>query len=324
MRRRSFVAFIGFILAAPLASIAQQGKIPRVGFLISETFSGQASRVDALRAGLRELGYVEGKNIMIELRPAGGNYGRLPALATELIDLKVDVLVAFGGKAVLAAKAATTTIPIVVPSSGDPVAMGIVGGLAHPGGNITGNAMFSMELSAKRIEILKEALPRIVRVGAVLNAANPSSRLAFDAMRAAAEASKLELREFKLRSPKELDSIFSEMAKGRIGAIVVSTDTFFQANAKAIADLAAKRRLPAVGAAAFADAGGLIGYGVNDAALYTRAAYFVDRILKGAKPAELPVERPTRFELVVNMKTAKALGVKIPQTLLVRADRVIE
>ena len=324
MDRRGFVALIGSALAVPLASIAQQGKVPRIGFLISETLAGQASRIEALRAGLRDLGYVEGKNIAIELRSADGNYERLPALAAELVGLKVDVLVAFGGKAVLAAKVATTTVPIVVPSSGDPVAMGIVGGLAHPGGNITGNAMFALELAGKRIGLLKEALPRVVRVGAVTNSANPSHRLAFDAMRAAAESSKLELREFKLRSPNELGGVFDEMARGRVGAVVVSQDTLFQAHAKAIAELAVKRRLPTVGAAAFADAGGLIGYGVDDAALYRRGAYFVDRILKGAKPADLPVERPTRFELVINMKTAKALGIKIPQTLLVRADRVTE
>jgi putative ABC transport system substrate-binding protein len=324
VRRRRLLFAASALFVAPFTSIAQQGRLPRIGCLISETLSGQASRIEALRAGLRELGYVEGKNIVIELRPADGNYERLPALAAELVGLKVDVLVAFGGKAVLAAKVATTTLPIVVPSSGDPVAMGLVGGLAHPGGNITGNAQFARELSAKRVELLKEALPRIARVGAVMNAANPSSRQAFDAMRAAAESSKLELREFKLRSPKEFGSVFDAMAKGHIGAVLVSQDTLFQAHAKAIADLAAERRLPSVGATAFADAGGLIGYGVDDAALYRRAAYFVDRILKGAKPADLPVERPTRFELVINMKTAKALGVKIPQTLLVRADRVIE
>ena len=324
MDRRRFVALIGGALAAPLAFAQQQGRIPRIGFLISETISGQASRVEALRAGLQELGYVEGTSIAIELRPADGNYDRLSELAAELVRLKVDVLVAFGGKAVLAAKGATKTIPIVVPSSGDPVAMGIVSGLSRPGGNITGIAMFSREISAKRVELLKEAVPRIVRMAVLTNSSNPSSRLMIDAMLATAKSSKLELQSFETSSPKEFSGAFAAMAKGRIEGVAVSADTLFRAHFKEIADLAAKRRIPAVGTREFADVGGLIGYGVDDAGLYRRAAYFVDRILKGAKPADLPVERPTRFELVINMKTAKALGIKIPQSILVRADRVIE
>jgi putative tryptophan/tyrosine transport system substrate-binding protein len=325
MDRRRFVALVGSALAAPLASFAQpQRSFSRVGFLVSETLAGQANRIDALRAGLRDLGYVEGKSIAIEYRPADGNYDRLHELAAELVRLKVDLIVAFGSKAVHAAKGATTTIPIVVPSSGDPVGMGVVSGLSHPGGNITGIAMFGPETAAKRVELLKEAVPRIARVGMLMNAANPSSRPTFEAARANAAPLKLDMRIFEMRSAKDFGGVFAAMSKERIDAVAVSQDTLFRAHAKEIADLAEKRRLPAVGTKEFADAGGLIGYGVDDAGLYRRAAYFVDRILKGAKPADLPIERPTQFELVINLKTAKAIGVAIPQSVLLRADRVIE
>jgi putative ABC transport system substrate-binding protein len=322
--RRKFVLALGAsALAAPLAPFAQQ-QIPRIGFLIAETLSGQASRIEALRAGLRDLGYVEGKNIAVELRTADGDYERLPELAAELVRLKVDVLVAFGGKAVSAAKRATTTIPIVVPASSDPIAGGLTSSLARPSGNITGSALFGPETSAKRMELLKEAVPRITRVAALLNPANESSRPTLQAMRAAAKSLKLALQPFELRSPKEFGRGFSAMAKGRVDAVVVQQDTLFRSRASEVADLAAKQRLPSAGNKEFAEAGGLIGYGVTDDDLYRRGAYFVDRILKGAKPSELPVEQPTRLELVINMKTARALGIKIPQSILVRADRVIE
>jgi putative ABC transport system substrate-binding protein len=326
MKRRHFFLGSVALLAAPLAVLAQQGKIPRIGFLISETLSGQANRnrIEALRAGLRELGYVEGKNIVIEFRSADGNYERLSELAAELVRLKVDVLVAFGSKAVLAAKGATATIPIVVPSGGDPVAMGLVSSLARPGGNITGATAFTQEITAKRLGLLKEAVPGIARVGMLINSANPASRLAFEAAFATAKSLKLEWLAFEIRSPKEFGSAFAAMTKGRVNALVVSTDTLFGASYEELANLAARQRLPAVGAKEFAELGGLIGYGADSVALYRRAAYFVDRILKGAKPADLPVERPTRFELVINLKTAKALGIKIPQALLLRADQVIE
>ena len=325
MGHRALVVFLaGWLLIGPSALAQPKPRVPQIGFLISETLSGQESRIDALRAGMRELGYVEGKNVAIELRPAGGDYDLLPKLAAELVDRKVDVLVAFGGKAVQAAKHATTTIPIVVPSSGDPVAMDVVGGLSHPGGNVTGIAMFGPEVAAKRVQLLRDALPRIARVGAVMNAANPSTDSTFGAMNAAGRSLKLEMRLYKVRSPSEFDSTLAAMVKDRVTAVAVSQDTLFRAHAKVMADLSAKHKLASVGTREFADAGGLIGYGLDDAALYRRAAYFVDRILKGAKPADLPVERPTRFELVINLRTAKTLGIAIPQALLVRADRVIE
>ena len=328
MRLGSIALLVTFglvLLAAPLAVEAQQpGKVPRIGFLIAETLSGQASRVEALRAGLRDRGYVEGKSIAIEFRSADGNYDRLPELAAELARLKVDVLVAFGSKAVLAAKRATTTIPIVVPVIGDPVARGVVSSVARPGGNITGSATFAPEVAAKRLELLKEAVPRITRVAVLLNPATPAMEPLVQARRATAKALKLELQPFEVRAPKEFGRTFSAMANGRVDAVLVSTDTLFASNAREIADLAAKQRLPSAGGKEFAEAGGLIGYGANDAELYRRGAYFVDRILKGAKPADLPVEQATRFELVINLKTARALGLTIPQAVLIRADQVIQ
>lgn len=326
-RRRIVLALLASALAAPLASFAQQpqGTVPRIGFLISETLSGQASRVEALRAGLRDRGYVEGKDIAIDVRSADGNYDRLPALAAELTRLQVNVLVAFGIKAVVAAKDATKTIPIVVPATtSDLVAMGLISGLARPGGNITGSAMFGPETAAKQVELFKEAVPRITRVAVLLNPANAARGVILQSMRATAKSLKLEAQPFEVRAPKEFEKTFSAMAQGRVDAIAVSQDTLFGANANEIADRAARQRLPSVGNKEFAEAGGLIGYGANNAELYRRGAYFVDRILKGAKPADLPVEEPTRFELVINMKTAKALGIKIPGSILIRADKVIE
>jgi putative ABC transport system substrate-binding protein len=323
MKRRAFiVAGAGFAL--PVASIAQRSGIPRVGFLISETLSGQASRINAVRAGLRELGYTEGKDIVIESRTADGHYDRLPGLAAELVRLKVDVLVAFGAKAVVAARNTTSTVPIVVPATGDPIALGVVGDLAKPGGNVTGLAIFGPEISAKWLEFLKEAVPGVGRVAVLRNAANPSGRSTTGAMQAAAKSLQLELQSFEIRSRADFTGAFAAMANSRVDGVCVSGDTLFQAHWKEIAALAEKHRLPAVGRREFVEAGGLIGYGADDAQLFRRAAYFVDRILKGAKPADLPVERPTRFELLVNAKTARALGVKVPQSLLQRADRVIE
>jgi putative ABC transport system substrate-binding protein len=324
--RRQFVLALGVsALAAPRALFAQQSaKVPRVGFLMSETLSAQASRIEALRAGLFERGYVEGKNISIEIRSADGNYDRLPALAAELAGLKVDVIVAFGAKAVSAAKGATTTIPIVVPAIGDPVATGLSGSLARPGGNITGSAQFTPEVGAKRVEFLKEAVPRVTRVAALINPANAGSPLQVQAMHATADALKIELKVLQAQNPSEIRQALSTIKQGRTDAVVVSTDTLFRANDIEIAGFAIKERLPSSGPKEFAAAGGLIGYGADAVDLYRHAAYFVDRILKGAKPDDLPIERATKLDLVINLKTAKALGITIPQSLLVRADDVIQ
>ncbi|MEO8442936.1 MAG: ABC transporter substrate-binding protein [Betaproteobacteria bacterium] len=324
-KRRRVVLALGAGALAPLVGFAQQqGKAPQIGLLISETLSGQAIRVEGLRAGLRDLGYVEGKNIVLEFRSADGNYDRLPELAQELVRLKVEVLVAFGGKAVLAAHQATTTIPIVVPSSGDPIAMGLSSSLARPTGNVTGSAMFTLELMANSVELLKEAVPRIHRIAWIGNSANPSNKVVLQAVRDAATALKLELLPYAVRSPKEIPGVLQAMVKARAEGVVVSRDTLFQAHDHVLAPLVTKHRLPSVSRREFAEKGGLIGYGLDESALYRRGAYFVDRILKGAKPSDLPIERPTTFELVVNMKTAKALGIKIPNSILLRAEKVIE
>jgi len=323
--RRRFLIGAATLIAAPFAlAVESRANTPRVGFLVSETLSGQASRIEAIRAGLRDLGYVEGKNVVIELRPADGDYDRLPRLAAELVRLKVDVLVAFGGKAVQAAREATSTIPIVVPSSGDPVAAGLTGSLARPSGNITGLAMFDRELGSKRMELLKEAIPGMKRMAWLGNSANPNTKRAVQDTRDAAAALKLELQPYEVRSPEDFAGAFQAMAKARVEGVGVGGDTLFHARYSEIASLAVRHRLGSVSRTEFAEAGGLIGYGLDDAALYRRGAYFVARILKGAKPGDLPFERPTKFELVINLKTAKALGITIPRVVVARADRVIE
>jgi putative ABC transport system substrate-binding protein len=324
-RRKLLVALGAGALAAPLTSFAQQkGKVWRIGFLGAASASGFARRVDALRAGLRDLGYVEGKNLVIEFRWAEGKYERLPELAAELVRLKVDVIVTHGPVGSLAAKSATTTIPIVVTAVGDAIALGLVASLARPGGNVTGMASLSSEVTAKRLELLKDAFPRTRQVAVLLNADSPATIPTLRAMEATAASLKLELQQFPVRGPGEFDGAFAAMAKRRVDAVVVLDDGMLAAHVGAIAKLAAKMRLPSIGLGEFAEAGGLMAYGVNRVESFHRAAYFVDRILKGAKPADLPVEQATRFETVLNLKTAKALGLQFPQAVLARADRVIE
>jgi putative ABC transport system substrate-binding protein len=326
MNRRENVLALLALSAAPITALARQARreIPRIGFLISETLSGQASRIDALRAGLREHGYVEGETLVVELRTANGDYGRLPALAAELVRLEVDVIVTFGVKAAVAAKRATASIPLVIPATADPVASGLVTSLARPDGNITGSAIFGLELMAKRLELLKEVVPRIARMAVLVNPVNASVGPSLEALRSTSRALRVELRIIEVRTPGEIESAFARSANVNADAMMVQQDTLFSANHGRIAELAARKRIPSVGNKEYAEAGGLIGYGANDAELYRRGAYFVDRILKGARPRDLPFERPTRFELVINMKTAKTLGLEIPQSVLVGADRVIE
>jgi putative tryptophan/tyrosine transport system substrate-binding protein len=325
-RRKLLVALGVGALATPLTAFAQQkGKVWRIGFLGTASASGYAGRVDALRAGLRDLGYVEGKNIVIEFRWAEGKYERLPELAAELVRLKVEIIVAQGTPGILAAKNATTTIPIVMPASADPVAVGLVASLARPGGNVTGMTGFGPEGAAKRLELLKDALPRTRLVAVLLHPDNPvGMKVTFPAMEVTAKSLKLELQQFLVRGLGEFDSAFAAMAKRRVDAVVSTDDPVLVANAVAIAKLAVKMRLPLVGIPEFAEAGSLLAYGVNRLDLFRRAAYFVDKIIKGTKPGDIPVEQATRFETVVNLKTAKALGVTIPQSFLLRTDRVIE
>ena len=326
MNRRDTVFALLALGAVPLAAEAQQErKVYRIGYLHAEAASPHyRSLFDALRSDLRNLGYVEGKNIVIEARWADGIYGRLPDLAAELVRLKVDVLVTHGSKASLAAKRATTTIPIVMAVTADAVAYGLVTSLAQPGGNITGCSLITSGFNEKRLEFLKEVMPRIAHVAVLLNPANTSSDQELKSIKAAAKSLKIELQPFEVRGSQEFDRTFSEIAKLRVDAIVLQSDTMFTANGKKIAAFAASKKIPSAGAREYAEAGGLIGYAQNTLELYHRTADFVDRILKGAKPADLPVEQPTKIELVVNLKTAKALGITIPQSILVRADQVIE
>ena len=333
--RRSIVIALGAGAFAPLTSLApragfaqqQPAKIARIGFLGPTTAGSIASRLEGFRAGLRDLGYVAGRNISIHYRWAEGDYGRLPGLAAELVQLKVDVIVVAGTPGIRAAKQATTTIPIVIASTGDAVANGLVASLARPGGNITGSSWFGPEIGAKRMELIKEAVPRVTQAAYFYNLDNFGGTgygPTFHAMQIAAKALKIELQPFGVRGPGDFSGAFTAMAKKRVDAVQINDDSMIIAHTKTIADLAAKQRLLSIGPVEFAEAGGLIGYGVNFPELFRRAAYFVDRILKGAKPSDLPVEQPTKFEFVVNMKTAKAFGLKIPGSILVRATKVIE
>ena len=324
--RRAFLGAMGGAVAtAALPAFAQQqSPAPhRIGFLGSESPSNQAKRLDAFRAGLRELGYAEGRDIAIEVRWAEGEYDRLPALAAELAGLKLGAIVVSGTKATLAMKRATSTIPIVMGSTGDPVGLGLLTNLARPGGNITGSTSFSSEFAAKRLELLKEAMPRISQVAYLVNPAYPPAA-PLRAMEPVARALKLGLRQFEARGPGEFDGAFAAMAQRHVDALVVQGDTLFSVNAKAIAALALKHRLPSAGQVTFAQGGGLIGNGPDQLEGHRRAATFVDKILKGANPGELPIERATRFLLVINLGTAKALGLAIPQTLLLRADEILQ
>ncbi len=325
MRRRIVLGLGALAVAAPLVAFAQpQRKVPRVGLLTSETLSSESTRIEAVRAGLLEHGYVEGANIAIEIRSANGNYDRLPNLAAELAGRQVDVIVAFGSKAVAAARHATTTTPIVDPIMGDPVAGGLSSSLARPGGNVTGSVAFTIEATAKGLEFLREAVPRISRVAMLVNPANAGSiSVNVPMVRTAANALKLELQVLEVRNADEIRQAFATMTPRRIEAVVVATDTLLRANASEIAALAAKQRLPSAGSREFVAAGGLIGYGVDSLALYRRAGHFVDAIIRGAKTDDLPIERATKLELVVNLRTAKTLGLTIPQSLLLRADELI-
>jgi putative ABC transport system substrate-binding protein len=326
MKRREFITLLGSVAAWPLTARAQQsaGKISRIGFLGSATAAGSVKAVDQLRKGLRELGYVEGQNIAIEFRWAEERYDRLPQLVGDLIATRVDLLITHGTPGTRAARQATSTIPIVMAISGDAVATGLVSSLARPEANVTGSTFFLPELNSKRLEVLKEACPSILHPSALSNPDNPVSRPIIPAMQSAATALSLTLGVTRAEGPSKFDRAFETMARGRVDSVVVTEDGEFAPNFRAIAALALENKLPSIGAKEYAEAGGLIGYGADILALYRRAAYFVDRILKGAKPVDLPVEQPTKFELVVNLRTAKALGHTILETFLVRADEVID
>ena len=327
-RRRLVLALIAGALAAPVASFAQQpAKIARVGFLYPGFPDGVGSvGLRALRDGLHELGYVEGKNLQLELRWGEGKIERLPALATELVQLKVDVIVAATSPSVVAARQATRTIPIVMPTSSDPAGDGLVASLAHPGGNITGLSIMSPELGEKRIQMLKELFPRVSHPMAVLwNPDYVGMRARFEQARVAAPAVGLTVRSVEVRDTRELDAAFEAIIREHPDALLLLVDPLTLSQRSRIVEFAAEQRLPAIYETRdFVDVGGLISYGPNGLEQFRRAATYVDKILRGAKPADLPIEQPTKFELVINMRAAKALGIKFPESILLRADKVIE
>ena len=317
------------LLAAPLAAGAEQpGKVFRIGILANVPLTDpEGARVwGALIQGLRELGYVEGRNMTIEFRSSDGKYERLPDLAAELVRLKVDVIVAPATQNPLAAKQATRTIPIVMASSGDPVQSGLVASLARPGGNITGlTGVVGPELVGKQLELLKEAVPKVSRVAVLWNPASTINPLWLGEAKGAARSLRVQLQLLEARGPDEFERAFAAMTRDRAGALLVLTDGMFLLHRTRIAVLAAKQRLPAMyGFRELVDAGGLMAYGASLRDNFRRAATYVDKILKGAKPADLPVEQPTKFELVINAKTAKALGLTIPPSVLLRTDEVIQ
>ena len=326
-RREFILAMTGGLLAAPLAAEAQQaGKVWRIGLLsYAASDSGGAARWKAFRERLRELGYVEGQNVFFESRWGDAQVGRLRGLAAELIDAKVDILVTASSEAALAAKQATRSIPIVTATGGDPVRLGIVASLARPGGNVTGVFSLSNDPAGKRLEFLKQLIPRVARVAFLRESDNRASALNLRDAESAARPLGLVVQSVGVRGPKELAVAFVAMKRARADAVIVLESTAFFPDRQRIADLALRHRLPmAAQVREYAEAGALISYGTDYFDLFRRAAMYVDKILKGAKPADLPIEQPTKFELIINLKNAKALGLTIPQSLLQRADQVIE
>ncbi|HMH48856.1 MAG TPA: ABC transporter substrate-binding protein [Candidatus Acidoferrum sp.] len=329
MNRRAFLRTLSAgLLAAPLAAEAQQaGRVPRIGFLSLTSPSDRPPLLDAFRQRLRELGWVEGQNIVIDYRYAEGRVDRLPDLAAELVRLKVDLIIASAGtQVVTAAKNATETIPIVMIAVRDPVGIGLIASLARPGGNVTGVSGYAgLEIVAKQLELLKETVPKIRRVAILSNPSNAYHQLAIREVNVAARSLGVQLQLLEARGPNEFDGAFAAMAKERVGALLVLSDAIFSSHRTRLADLAARSRLPAAyGVRESVEAGGLMSYGPSFLDLYRRSAAYVDKILKGAKPADLAVEQPTKFELVINLKTAKALGLTLPPSLLQRADQIIE
>jgi putative tryptophan/tyrosine transport system substrate-binding protein len=322
----SFVLAVS-VLAVPLFADAQPaGKVHRIGYLGVTSPSSAARSIEAFRDGLRDLGWIEGQNIVIDYRFAEGRFDRLPDLAGDLVRLKVDVIAAGATPGPVAAKNATGTIPIVMIMAGDPVGVGLVASLARPGGNVTGiSYSVGVESIGKALQLLKEAVPKARLVAVLSNPANQAHALVIRDMKVAALSLGVPLHFLEARGPDELDGAFAAMAKERVGALLVAPDGVFLRERARLADLATKNQLPSMhGQREYVEAGGLMSYGPSAVAAYRRAASFVDKILKGAKPADLPVEQPTKFDLAINVRTAKALGLTIPSSVLLQADQVIE
>ena len=320
---RLFTFIVTLVGCVAMAEAQQPGKVYRIGYLRAET--PPTVDIEAFRQGLSEHGYVEGKNIVVEYRWADGNEERLRSIVAELIRLKVDLIVTSAPAATQAAKEATTTIPIVMVLVADPVAFGFVASLARPGGNITGFAFLLPEISGKRLGLLKDTIPKLSRVAVLWNAANPYKEFDLKEVQAVADALRVAVHRFPVRGPNDFDNAFKAAIKSRVGGLITLEDPFTAANRTQIVDLAFRHRLPAVyGVRPFVDAGGLMSYGPDRGDQNRRAATYVDKILKGAKPADLPVQQPTKFEFIINLKAAKQIGLTIPQSVLYRADKVIK
>jgi putative ABC transport system substrate-binding protein len=327
MDRRAFTRILagGFFATALPAHAQQQGKVWRVGFLTLRQASESSQYTDAFLEGMRELGYVEGRNLVVEWRFADGEFERLPRLAADLVQMNVDVIDAVASPAIGAAQKATTTIPIVMATTGDPVGGGFVKSLARPGGNITGLSNMGGDTGAKHVDLLLTVLPKLSRVGVLVTPTTTTNRGISESVQAGAQNAGLKTLVAEASSPQEIENAFSMMAREKVGAVIVGAAPFFGLQRQQIAELAIKYRLPSIfGFRAFVEAGGLMSYGTKLTESYVRSATYVDKIFKGAKPGDLPVEQPVSFELVVNLKTAKALGLTIPQAILLRADEMIQ
>jgi len=320
-----FIITLGILLGSLAAQAQQTGNVYRIGFLGNSTAALEANLVGPFREGLRDLGYVEGRNVLIEYRWAEGKYDRFPALIGELLALKVAVIVTAGTPATLAVKKATTSVPVVMTAVGDPVGTGIVPSLSHPGGNITGLTAISTEMDAKRLELLREVVPSVSYIALLWNAASPLQVLAEKQVQAAAQVLRMRVLSLGVKTEEEIKSALAVMARERPDALLVLADRLLLHHRALIMDFATRHRLPGVHAyRELVEAGGLMSFGPSYADMHKRAAYFVDRILKGAKPGDLPVERPRTFELVINLKVARALGLTIPQSVLLRGTEIIQ
>lgn len=327
MKRRHFIALLGGTAVTwPLAARAQQPAVPVIGLLASASLHDRSHLLAAFRQGLNDFGYVEGRTVAVEYRSAEGQYDRLPSLAAELVSHQVAVIVTTGAPAsALAAKAATTTIPVVFSTGGDPVALGLVASLNRPGGNITGVSLFNVVLVPKQLELVRELAPKVGVIAALVNPDNPNTETEVRELEEAARALRLQVLVVRAGAKEDFDSVFAAMVRQGVGAIIVSYDAFFSSRRDQLVALAARHSLPAIYHwREYAESGGLISYGTNLNDAYRQIAVYAGKILQGAKPAELPVQQPTKFELVINLKTAKALGLSSPRTLLAAADEVIE
>jgi putative ABC transport system substrate-binding protein len=327
-RRKTFIVPLLWAMSRPLRTFASPmpNALARVGFLSSESGAGasERARLREFKKGLESLGWVEGKNVLVEYRSAEGRYDRLRALASDLVRHDPDVIVASGIKATLAARAVTADIPIVLPgTSSDVVGLGLAASLRHPGGNVTGSAIFGSQIMAKRLQILQEALPAVARIGILWNSANAGFSAVRDSIIAAARKLNVEAEFFEVRRPGELEQVIRLIAGAGFDAVATVPDTLFTQNAKRIAEVLIHNALPSVGTNWFGALGGLLGYGADENSMYRRAAIYVDKILNGTKPGDLPFEQPMTFELVVNLRTARSLGLTMPPAIMVQATRVI-